>query len=85
MTEIAHLLTPISDNDPSGSYLKLDRTAYRSLRNVYNSAQSSFLTATVCSDAEGIESLCSRVSVDLWMTWKLSSKGQGANFSPTRK
>ncbi|WP_135381972.1 ImpA family type VI secretion system protein [Vibrio tasmaniensis] len=51
MTEIAHLLTPISDNEPSGSYLKLDRTAYRSLRNVYNSAQSSFRQLVETPDA----------------------------------
>ena len=51
MTEIAHLLVPISDEEPSGSYLKLDRSAYRSLRNVYNSAQSSFRQLVETPDA----------------------------------
>ncbi|WP_299690972.1 type VI secretion system ImpA family N-terminal domain-containing protein [uncultured Vibrio sp.] len=51
MTEIAHLLVPISDEAPSGSYLKLDRSAYRSLRNVYNSAQSSFRQLVETPDA----------------------------------
>ncbi|MFS1950012.1 ImpA family type VI secretion system protein [Vibrio lentus] len=51
MTEIANLLVPISDEEPSGSYLKLDRSAYRSLRNVYNSAQSSFRQLVETPDA----------------------------------
>ncbi|CDT96750.1 Conserved hypothetical protein [Vibrio coralliirubri] len=51
MTEIARLLVPISDEEPSGSYLKLDRSAYRSLRNVYNSAQSSFRQLVETPDA----------------------------------
>ncbi|UWZ96961.1 ImpA family type VI secretion system protein [Vibrio splendidus] len=51
MTEIAHLLVPISDEEPSGSYLKLERSAYRSLRNVYNSAQSSFRQLVETPDA----------------------------------
>lgn len=51
MTEIARLLVPISDEEPSGSYLKLDRSAYRSLRNVYNSAQSSFRQLVRTPDA----------------------------------
>ncbi|MEL0610947.1 ImpA family type VI secretion system protein [Vibrio echinoideorum] len=51
MTEIAHLLVPISDEEPSGSYLKLDRSAYRNLRNFYNSAQSSFRQLVETPDA----------------------------------
>lgn len=51
MTEIDHLLVPISDDAPSGTYLKLDRSAYRSLRNVYNSAQSSFRQLVETPDA----------------------------------
>ena len=51
MTEIVHLLVPISDEEPSGPYLKLDRSAYRSLRNVYNSAQSSFRQLVETPDA----------------------------------
>ncbi|WP_299129510.1 ImpA family type VI secretion system protein [uncultured Vibrio sp.] len=51
MTEIDHLLVPISDDAPSGTYLKLDRSTYRSLRNVYNSAQSSLRQLVETPDA----------------------------------
>ncbi|WP_394251156.1 ImpA family type VI secretion system protein [Vibrio profundi] len=51
MTNIDHLLAPISEEEPSGSYLKLDRSAYRSLRNVYNTAQSSFRQLVETPDA----------------------------------
>ncbi|MCK6265165.1 type VI secretion system ImpA family N-terminal domain-containing protein [Vibrio sp. ZSDE26] len=42
MVDVNSLLTPISDDKPCGTYLKLDRSAYRGLRNAYNTAQSSF-------------------------------------------
>ncbi|MGF1755680.1 type VI secretion system ImpA family N-terminal domain-containing protein [Vibrio makurazakiensis] len=51
MTEIERLIVPISESEPSGSYLKLDRSAYRGLRNSYNTAQSSFRQLVETPDA----------------------------------
>ncbi|MCF1427721.1 MAG: type VI secretion system ImpA family N-terminal domain-containing protein [Shewanella sp.] len=42
MVNIDSLLAPITNGSPCGIYLKLDRSAYRALRNNYNAAQSSF-------------------------------------------
>ncbi|MFM2639728.1 type VI secretion system ImpA family N-terminal domain-containing protein [Vibrio chagasii] len=65
MTEIADLLVPISDEAPSGSYLKLNRSAYRSLRNVYNSAQSSFRQLVETPDASSDPALVD-ANTDNW-------------------
>ncbi|MFM2608133.1 type VI secretion system ImpA family N-terminal domain-containing protein [Vibrio chagasii] len=65
MTEIADLLVPISDEAPSGFYLKLDRSAYRSLRNVYNSAQSSFRQLVETPDASSDPALVD-ANTDNW-------------------
>ncbi|MDA9556444.1 type VI secretion system ImpA family N-terminal domain-containing protein [Vibrio sp.] len=51
MIEIDNLLNPISDDSPCGTYLKLDRTAYRSLRNAYNNSQSAFRKLVETPDA----------------------------------
>ncbi|MBW3696956.1 hypothetical protein EK599_14745 [Vibrio sp. T187] len=51
MTDIDRLIVPISESEPSGSYLKLDRSAYRGLRNSYNAAQSSFRQLVETPDA----------------------------------
>ncbi|MEZ9233510.1 ImpA family type VI secretion system protein [Vibrio amylolyticus] len=51
MVDVNSLLTPISDDKPCGTYLKLDRSAYRGLRNAYNSAQSSFRQLIETPDA----------------------------------
>ncbi|NUW69223.1 ImpA family type VI secretion system protein [Vibrio coralliilyticus] len=42
MNPLKELLTPISGDNPSGRYLKLERDEYRKLRNLYNISQSSF-------------------------------------------
>ncbi|RTZ14508.1 type VI secretion protein [Vibrio aquaticus] len=57
MVDIESLLSPISEQEPSGTYLKLDRSAYRSLRNSYNTAQSSFRQLIETPDASGDEAL----------------------------
>lgn len=57
MVEIDRLLTPISEESPTGAYLKLDRTAYRGLRNNYNAAQSSFRQLIETPDASNDEAL----------------------------
>lgn len=57
MVEIDRLLTPISEESPTGAYLKLDRSAYRGLRNNYNAAQSSFRQLIETPDASSDEAL----------------------------
>ncbi|CAM3630729.1 ImpA family type VI secretion system protein [Vibrio aquimaris] len=57
MVDVDALLKPISEEQPSGSYLKLDRSAYRTLRNHYNTAQSSFRQLVETPDASGDEAL----------------------------
>lgn len=57
MVEIDRLLTPITEESPTGSYLKLDRSAYRGLRNSYNAAQSSFRQLIETPDASSDEAL----------------------------
>lgn len=57
MVDIDSLLAPISDENPTGEYLKLDRSAYRALRNSYNTAQSSFRQLIETPDASGDEAL----------------------------
>ncbi|ADT89008.1 type VI secretion system ImpA family N-terminal domain-containing protein [Vibrio furnissii] len=46
-----HLLNPISDEHPSGEYLKDNRTLYRTYRNAFNVAQSSFRQLVETPDA----------------------------------
>ncbi|WHR53316.1 type VI secretion system ImpA family N-terminal domain-containing protein [Vibrio furnissii] len=46
-----HLLNPISDDHPSGEYLKDNRTLYRTYRNAFNVAQSSFRQLVETPDA----------------------------------
>lgn len=55
MVDIDALVKPISEEFPSGSYLKLDRSAYRTLRNHYNTAQSSFRQLIETPDASSDE------------------------------
>ena len=57
MVDVDALLKPISEEQPSGSYLKLDRSAYRTLRNHYNTAQSSFRQLVETPDASSDEAL----------------------------
>ncbi|MCR9910787.1 type VI secretion system ImpA family N-terminal domain-containing protein [Vibrio campbellii] len=57
MVDIDSLLAPITDGSPSGVYLKLDRSAYRALRNSYNAAQSSFRQLVETPDASSDEAL----------------------------
>ncbi|MGY3687232.1 type VI secretion system protein TssA [Vibrio coralliilyticus] len=57
MVDIEALLAPISEEHPSGTYLKLDRSAYRTLRNNYNTAQSSFRQLIETPDASSDEAL----------------------------
>ncbi|WP_394125425.1 ImpA family type VI secretion system protein [Vibrio hepatarius] len=57
MVDIESLLAPISDEAETGTYLKLDRSAYRSLRNSYNTAQSSFRQLIETPDASSDEVL----------------------------
>jgi len=57
MVDIAHLLAPISEESPTGNYLKLDRSIYRALRNSYNAAQSSFRQLIETPDASSDEAL----------------------------
>ncbi len=57
MVDINNLLAPISEEAGTGSYLKLDRSAYRSLRNNYNAAQSSFRQLLESPDASSDETL----------------------------
>lgn len=57
MVDIDSLLAPISDENPTGEYLKLDRSAYRALRNSYNTAQSSFRQLVETPDASSDEAL----------------------------
>lgn len=57
MVDIESLLSPISEQEPSGAYLKLDRSTYRSLRNSYNTAQSSFRQLIETPDASSDEAL----------------------------
>ncbi|NOH70027.1 type VI secretion protein [Vibrio pectenicida] len=57
MVDIEALLKPISEEQPSGTYLKLDRSVYRTLRNHYNTAQSSFRQLIETPDASSNESL----------------------------
>jgi type VI secretion system protein ImpA len=51
------LLQPISSSSDVGSYLKNDRSAYRSLRNNFNAAQSSFRRLTETPDSSNDELL----------------------------
>ncbi|SON52132.1 ImpA family type VI secretion system protein [Vibrio tapetis] len=55
--KMAGLTLPISDDASCGSYLKLDRSAYRSIRNSYNTAQSSFRQLIETPDASSDLSL----------------------------
>ncbi|WCP68416.1 type VI secretion system ImpA family N-terminal domain-containing protein [Vibrio tubiashii] len=57
MVDIAQLLAPISEESPTGNYLKLDRSIYRALRNNYNAAQSSFRQLIETPDASSDEAL----------------------------
>lgn len=57
MIDVEGLLSPISEQAPCGAYLKLDRTTYRSLRNAYNTAQSSFRQLVETPDASKNEDL----------------------------
>ena len=57
MVDIAQLLAPISEDSPTGNYLKLDRSIYRALRNNYNAAQSSFRQLIETPDASSDEAL----------------------------
>lgn len=57
MVNVDSLLAPITDGSPSGVYLKLDRSAYRALRNSYNAAQSSFRQLVETPDASSDEAL----------------------------
>lgn len=57
MVDIESLLAPISEEAPTGSYLKLDRSIYRTLRNSYNTAQSSFRQLIETPDASSDEAL----------------------------
>ncbi len=57
MVNIDSLLAPITDGSPSGVYLKLDRSAYRALRNSYNAAQSSFRQLVDTPDASSDQAL----------------------------
>lgn len=57
MVDTESLLAPISDEAETGTYLKLDRSAYRSLRNSYNTAQSSFRQLIETPDASSDEAL----------------------------
>ncbi|MBU2898831.1 ImpA family type VI secretion system protein [Vibrio hepatarius] len=57
MVDTEALLKPISEEQPSGTYLKLDRSVYRTLRNHYNTAQSSFRQLIETPDASSNESL----------------------------
>ncbi|NOI25115.1 ImpA family type VI secretion system protein [Vibrio mediterranei] len=57
MIETDRLLTPISEESPTGAYLKLNRSAYRSLRNNYNAAQSSFRQLIETPDASSDKAL----------------------------
>lgn len=55
--DLEELLKPISDELPCGQYLKLDRSAYRGLRNAYNTAQSSFRQLIETPDASSDQDL----------------------------
>ncbi|MCL9783148.1 type VI secretion system ImpA family N-terminal domain-containing protein [Vibrio sp. S4M6] len=57
MIDTESFLAPISDDEPCGSYLKLDRSAYRSIRNAFNAAQSSFRQLVETPDASNDETL----------------------------
>jgi len=57
MVNVKSLLSPISEEAETGAYLKLDRSAYRSLRNNYNAAQSSFRQLLESPDASSDETL----------------------------
>ena len=57
MVNITQLMNPISENSPSGTYLKLDKATYRALRNSYNAAQSSFRQLIETPDASGNQEL----------------------------
>ncbi|GLR04143.1 hypothetical protein GCM10007906_17300 [Vibrio hyugaensis] len=57
MVDVDSLLAPITNGSPSGVYLKLDRSAYRALRNNYNAAQSSFRQLVETPDASGDQAL----------------------------
>ena len=57
MVNITQLMTPITDESPSGSYLKLDKATYRALRNSYNAAQSSFRQLIETPDASSDQEL----------------------------
>ena len=54
---ITQLMTPITDQSPSGTYLKLDKATYRALRNSYNAAQSSFRQLIETPDASSDQEL----------------------------
>ncbi|KLN65825.1 MULTISPECIES: type VI secretion system protein TssA [Vibrio] len=57
MVDIVQLLAPISEESPTGNYLKLDRSIYRALRNSYNAAQSSFRQLIETPEASSDETL----------------------------
>ncbi len=65
--KMAGLTHPISDDAPCGSYLKLDRSAYRSIRNSYNTAQSSFRQLIETPDASSDLSLVEQNQTN-WLT-----------------
>ncbi|MGF1722362.1 type VI secretion system ImpA family N-terminal domain-containing protein [Vibrio kyushuensis] len=73
MVDVNSLLAPISDDKPCGTYLKLDRTAYRGLRNAYNSAQSSFRQLSETPDASSNQELL-EINDAHWDTLRTSTQ-----------
>ncbi|MCW8332966.1 type VI secretion system protein TssA [Vibrio paucivorans] len=57
MVDTDSLLTPISESEPCGVYLKLDRSAYRGIRNAYNASQSSFRQLVETPDASSDQAI----------------------------
>ena len=55
--KVNRLLTPISDEQPAGLFLKGDRTVYRPLRNAYNIAQTSLNKLALNPDPEELDDL----------------------------
>ena len=76
-----HLLAPISEEAPSGEYLKGNRSKYRELRNAFNQAQSSYRQLTESPDAMQDDALLAQNAEH----WQLLSEQCEATLSSVAK
>ncbi len=81
-TKSPNLLVPISDEEPSSSYLKLDRSAYRNEKR-YNSAQSSFRQLVETPDASSDPAIVD-ANTENWAELKFQKKLAERNLKTSK-